>query len=304
MDRTALLTGATGYVGTHLTRRLIGAGWTVHALVRPTSRALPVAEAGAHVHAVDERGVWEAVSGARPDVVIHLASEFQREDTPAAAERLVATNVLFATGLVEAALAAGCTRFVNTGTFWQHCNTAGYEPVDLYAATKQAFEDLLLYYHKVRGLSCVTLKLYDNYGPADPRRKIVNLLIDSCLSGVRLHLSPGEQTLDLTHIDDVADAFMAAADFVAVAPAPVWDVGFVSGERMKLKDLVSAVRKAAGTSARCSIMLGSRQYRCREIMEPVAGPAGAALRGWTPRLRLAESLPSLIAGWSSAADRP
>jgi nucleoside-diphosphate-sugar epimerase len=196
---------------------------------------------------------------------------------------------------VEAALAAGCTRFVNTGTYWQHCNSAGYEPVDLYAATKQAFEDLLLYYHRVRGLSCVTLKLYDNYGPEDPRRKIVNLLIDSCLGGAPLDLSPGEQILDLTHIEDVTDAFMATADFVGAAPAPIWDIGFVSGERMRLKDLVAAVQAACGSPAPSPIALGKRPYRTREIMEPVAGPAGAALAGWTPRRRLAESLPSLIA---------
>ena len=292
MNRRALLTGATGYLGSRLVPRLIAAGWTVHALVRPSSRAAPLSEAGASIHVNNAAGLKEAA--AQADVIIHLASEFQREETAQAAERLVEGNIMFPTRLVEAALAAGCTRFVNTGTFWQHCDGAGYAPMDLYAATKQAFEDLLRHYHTARGLSCATLKLFDNYGPDDPRRKIVNLLIDAGVGGAPLDLSPGEQLLDLSHVDDVADAFVAAAEHLVAAPEPVWDVGFVPGERMTLKALVGAVGGAFGSGAPFPVTLGSRPYRAREIMEPIAGTPGAALAGWAPRRRLEESLPALI----------
>jgi nucleoside-diphosphate-sugar epimerase len=163
--------------------------------VRPTSSAGALIAAGAatHIHDGSYQSLHAAAITARPDIVFHLASELQRDQSPVASERLLASNILFGTQLAEAALAAGCTRFVNTGTFWQHFGGEGYDPVDLYAATKQAFQDLLLFYHKARGLSCVTLKPYDNYGPDDFRRKIINLLIDAHRVGAALDCPPANR---------------------------------------------------------------------------------------------------------------
>jgi nucleoside-diphosphate-sugar epimerase len=217
----------------------------------------------------------------------------QRAADAAESERLLAANVLFPAQLVEAMLAAGSTRLVNTGTFWQHYAAERYRPVDFYAATKQAFEDLLAYYHDAFALSCVTLKLYETYGPADPRQKLINLLIDAGLNRLPLDLSPGDQILDLTHVDDVAAAFEAAAHHLLASTAPAFHAALVSGERMSLKALVASVGEQFDDGLQVSF--GARPYRPREVMQPITASPSPALGLWTAKRRLREALPEMIA---------
>ena len=69
----------------------------------------------------------------------------------------MSSNITFGTQLVEAMVANGCYQFVNTGTSWQHYENDEYNPVNLYAATKQAFEDILRYYVETSALRVITL---------------------------------------------------------------------------------------------------------------------------------------------------
>ena len=294
MKRSALVTGASGYVGGFLARRLAEAGWAVHAVVRPSSAAGGALEACAarHVYDGSYASLAAALKAARPDAVFHLAAEYHLGDSPEAAERLVASNVLFTVQLAEAMLAAGSSRLVYAGTFWQHYGQAAYCPVDLYGATKQAAEDLLLAYREGRGLSCVTLTLFDNYGPADPRPKLLNLLIGAALSGEELGVSPGDQLLDLSHVEDVAEAFMAAGDYLLEGGGPAWEKGFVGGERMTVKGLVELVGSTLDTPLRARF--GARPYHPREIMVPIEPAPSPALTGWSRRRSLAETLPEMM----------
>jgi nucleoside-diphosphate-sugar epimerase len=290
-----MLTGATGFVGGALASRLAQEGWSVHAMVRASSEWRPLEKAGINCHVYDGSydSLERAADMARPQILFHLAAQLQTSATPQGAETLLDANVRFPMLLVEAVVAKSCLRMVNTGTFWQTYNGEAYNPLDLYAATKQAFEDLLRYYHEVRGLSCVNLRLHDNYGPGDPRLKIMNLLIRAGKEGTPLPLSPGEQILDLTHVDDLVDAFVAAGNYLLAAGEPKWETTAVSGERMSLKEIVALVSSAFG--GRLPAVLGARSYREREMMKPLDAPPGAALSGWTRRRSLEETLPALIA---------
>ena len=181
--RRALVTGATGYIGGHLARHLAAHGWEVHALVRPSSAGGGLAAAGARVHEHDgttER-MAEIVGAAAPDVVFHLASLFMAEHRTADVTGLVEANLLLGTQLAEGMRLHGRTRLVNTGTVWQHYGDAEYDPTSLYAATKQAYVTLLKYYVEAAGLRVTTLELFDSYGPADPRPKLMGALTRAAL---------------------------------------------------------------------------------------------------------------------------
>jgi nucleoside-diphosphate-sugar epimerase len=118
----------------------------------------------------------EIVKRSNPDVVFHLASLFLSQHRPENVEPLIQSNLLFSTQLVEAMVNNGCKLLVNTGTSWQHFEDAHYSPVNLYAATKQAFEVILDYYVEAKGLALISLALFDTYGPGDPRPKLFSLL--------------------------------------------------------------------------------------------------------------------------------
>jgi nucleoside-diphosphate-sugar epimerase len=283
MSRSALVTGVTGFIGGKLAERLLRDGWTVHALLRESSSEEGLPEGlRLHRHDGSVEGLTQIVRAAAPEIVFHLASLYLADHRPDQVDALIESNVGFPAQLAEAMTAAGAARLVNTGTAWQHYRTDGYNPVNLYAATKQACMDLLRYYHDARGLSVITLKLFDTYGEGDKRRKLVQLLIDAALSGEPLGMSPGEQIVDLTHVDDVVEAFVVAAQRLAGAPQPLWESFFLTGERFRVRDLASVVGASAGRSM--NIEFGAREYRAREVMAPV--DAADTLPGWERRTEL------------------
>jgi nucleoside-diphosphate-sugar epimerase len=179
----ALITGATGFIGGRLARRLSADGWEVHGLVRrppgdPAVRAFS-ATGSAHYHDGSMESLTRLVAVARPTVVFHLAARFVADHRPNDIAPLVQDNVLFGAQLLEAMRLAGVTKFVNGGSAWQHFRNAEYSPVGLYAATKKAFEDVLQYYVEAQGMRAVTLELAEAYGPGDQRRKLIPLMLDA-----------------------------------------------------------------------------------------------------------------------------
>jgi nucleoside-diphosphate-sugar epimerase len=275
--RRALLTGSTGFVGSHLTPRLVSAGWVVHRLLRAgLEEARPIQGVRDHLWDGSTDAALAILADARPDVVVHLASLFLAEHAAKDLEALVSANVLAGLQVVEAATAAGCRGFVNAGTSWQHFQGAEYDPVCLYAATKQAFEDLLAYYVGARGLRAMTLKLFDTYGPGDRRPKLFAALRRAARSGETLAMSPGEQLLDLAYIDDVTRAFVTAAEVVSEGGESGHRMYAVpSGERHTLKEVVALYEDVTGLHVAAD--WGGRAYRGREVMTPWEGPS---LPGW------------------------
>jgi nucleoside-diphosphate-sugar epimerase len=287
---SALLTGATGYIGSSLARTLSAQHWETHALTRISSdvSALQRAVPGVRVHRYD--GSYEsavaAVGDAKPDVVFHLAAQTQSDHAPGDVEPMIRSNLVFGSHVVEAMTTHGCRAFVNTGTFWQHYENRDYAPVCLYAATKQAFECVLQYYVEARGLAALTLVLYDTYGPHDPRSKLMNLLPRTGGDGGTLGLSPGEQMIDLVYVDDVVDAYMRAAELLRDAPPGHRRYAVSSGAPLPLREMVKLYEEATGF--RPAVEWGARPYREREVMAPWT--RGETLPGWRPRVGLAEGI--------------
>jgi nucleoside-diphosphate-sugar epimerase len=291
--RRVLVTGATGFIGSHLVRRLAADGCDVHALVRAGSDARRVPPAGvvtAHVADGDTERLVDLVAELRPAAVFHLAAYFVAEHRAPDVAPLVASNVLLTAQLAEAASAAGGPAFINTGTSWQHYRDAPYMPVALYAATKQAAEDVLAFYADATPLRVVTLRLFDTYGPADPRPKLLAALRRAA-AGETLRMSPGEQLIDLVHVDDVVDAYVAAwahADRTPGAAAEAFAVS--SGAPLPLRDLAGLFGRVAGRPL--AIEWGGRAYRAREVMVPWS--AGTPVPGWRPRVGLEDGLRRLL----------
>jgi len=211
--------------------------------------------------------VIDIVDTARPDLVFHLASVFVAEHQARDIRGLVEANVLFGAQILEAMARHHIPYLVNTGTSWQHFLNQPYNPVNLYAATKQAFEDILRFYVQSGTLTAITLKLFDTYGAGDPRRKLFALLREAARSQQPLAMSPGEQFINLVHVDDVARAFLVAADRLfsgLVAGHAVYAVS--SGNPIRLRELVALYERVGGVPIH--VDWGKRPYRQREVMEP------------------------------------
>lgn len=293
----ALITGATGYIGSKLAERLVREGWEVFYLLRQGGRPAPerllqIARPLEYDGSI--QSLVSAVGARIPDVVFHLASLFVAEHRSDQVTDLINSNLLFSTQLAEACARAGVKRFINTGTSWQHYRETGYDPVCLYAATKQAFEDILDYYADAFGMRVVTLKIFDTYGSDDPRPKIVNLLARVARSGESLDMSPGEQRMELVHIDDVTRAFAQCGRELAETAAPEQGhlrYALSANERLSLRELAQRFARLSGAEA-LPINFGGRSYRQREVMEPWNG--GVRLPGWSPAVGLDQGLAGLL----------
>jgi nucleoside-diphosphate-sugar epimerase len=99
---------------------------------------------------------------------------------------------------------------IKTGTFWQFYQSNGYNPVCLYAASKQAFQTLCEYYVQAHVFRLLHLYLFDTYGPGDTCRKLIHLVAGHAGKSEVLPMSPGEQRVNLLHISDVVNGFEAA----------------------------------------------------------------------------------------------
>lgn len=271
VSKKALVTGATGFVGSHLARRLVKDGWKVTAISRSSSDRKLVCDIESSVRFYEYDGKIESMQmileDARPEIIFHLASTFLSEHQSQDIDSLIQSNITFGTHLVEAAIAIGCSQFINAGTAWQHFNNERYSPVNLYAATKQAFEDILKYYVEVCGLKVIILKLFDTYGPDDPRPKLVNLLKRAAGTGETLCMSPGEQLIDLVHVDDVVNAFCVAEKIISeIDIGVVKEYGVMSDSPITLKEVVLKFEKEIGKNLK--VDWGCRPYRVREMMIP------------------------------------
>jgi len=286
--RTALITGATGFVGTHLVSRLLAEHWDVHIVVRPQVHAQALGRmVGIHEYDGHIDSLLTAMAESQPDVVFHVASFFTANHGPSDVEPMIESNILFGAHLLEAMWVYGIKNLVNVGSYWQHYNDSDYDPACLYAATKQAFEALLTYYANARNISAITLKLFDTYGPNDPRPKLLQLLYSAAIEGRRLEMSPGEQQLSFVYVDDVIDAFMIAADRMShglVAGIEAYTVD--ANVPLRLRDLVETFSKVTGRNL--DVEWGAQPYRPRQVMVPYS--RGIRLPGWSPKVSFEEGL--------------
>lgn len=291
----ALITGATGYIGSNLARRLINENNDVHIIIRSSSKLHLIKDIAdeliIHMHDGTTEGMIKIVEKAKPELVFHLASKFIATHQTDDIDTLISSNILFGIQLVEAMSKNNIKYLINTGTAWQHYKNNLYNPVCLYAATKKAFEDILKYYTEADGLRVITLELFDTYGPEDPRPKIMNLLYGLTKSKQELLMSHGEQYIDLVYIDDVVEAFLRVGKIIK-NKSDINQESYVvsSGNPIKLKDLVQIFEKVS--AKKLNIKWGGRPYRNREVM--FTWDKGKVLDGWVPRINIEDGICKIL----------
>jgi nucleoside-diphosphate-sugar epimerase len=288
-----LVTGASGYIGHHLTKRLVEEGETVTAILRPSSQPDRIRALGGGVRIyVDDGtpdGLAEAFDGGPIETVFHLAAHRPgggKDDRDATLE----TNVDFSTRLWHAARQNNCKAFVNTGSYWQFDAAGNPAANSIYAETKQTFQDFLDAHSGDGGPAAVTLVLFDVYGPGDWRGGVM-AAFSRAAKGQPIDMSGGEQVLDMVHVSDVVDGFMTATALLkrgGIGPAHrSYFLG--SGHRASLKDIAAVFRAACGRPL--SLNWGTLDYRTNQVFQPC--PAQPALPEWNPARSLDAGLAEL-----------
>ena len=284
-----LITGATGFIGGRLAQFLHQNRHQVTALVRPSSQYSNISSIPCHFYDGTYQSIAALFQKQTFDIVIHLAS-MATHDCPAdKMESMIAVNITLGSFLLEAMRYYQCPFFINTSTYAKYYNGYKYKPISFYAATKKAFEDIIEFYTMDRTIRAISLTLYDVYGDHDDRHKLINQLVKSSPSQPPIAVSPGEQKLQMTFIDDVVNAYLQAMTLLPNIPDHHMIYGVYGEERHTLKDIVALIENLTGRTM--PVAWGKNPYYPFQIMDPYFGEK---LPHWEAKVSLKEGLSIIL----------
>jgi NAD dependent epimerase/dehydratase len=306
---TVLVTGAGGFIGSHLVAALLQRVQRVRAFVRySSSGGIGFLDAlGQHGERLeiftgdirDAQAVRRAVAGCRR--IYHLAALIGIPYSYVAPDAYVAVNLQGTLHVLEAAREAGVERVVVTSTSEVY-GTAQYTPIDEahplsaqspYAATKVGADQLALSYHRSFGLPVTVVRPFNTYGPRQSTRAVIPTIIAQTLAADAIRLGNLDPVRDLVFVADTVAGFLALAD----APAGIGRISnLASGSGVSVGELVERVAMIVGRR----LPVVATEERRRPAASEVQWLIGSArqaheLCGWQPRTSLDDGLRQTVA---------
>jgi nucleoside-diphosphate-sugar epimerase len=256
--KTALITGGTGFLGSHIARRLVRDGFEVHLLCRPQSNfwrletLLP--QVHRHVGALEDLdGLRDIANRVRPEVIFHLASATVVAGSAAAAGPLVTANLLGTVNLLDACATIDYRAMVIAGDSFEYA--ASFEPLEesnhtppdsLHGITKLAATLYAQSIASAHGRRIVILRLFSTYGPNDNPRRFIPRVVTAGLTGAPLTLSRRSIARDWVYVDDMVALFVEASQRAPQKPGRVFNAG--SGISTDLGTIVDTVLQLTGST--------------------------------------------------------
>jgi dTDP-glucose 4,6-dehydratase len=305
MQRRALVTGAGGFIGSHLVEALVRRGDAVRALVRYNARGdrgaleqLP-AEVLSQVEVVagdltDPFFTRGLVRGC--DVAFHLASLIAIPYSYQCASQVFSNNLLSTLHVAQACLDAGGARMIHTSTSEVY-GTAQFVPIteahplvgqSPYAASKIAADQCVESFVRSFGLRAVTVRPFNTYGPRQSTRAVLPTILTQVLAGRSLHLGKLTPTRDLVNVADTVRGFMLAAER---DEALGQTVQLATGREISVGELAALCMRVLGTT----VEIVSAEERLRpaasEVERLLGDPSrAAALLGWRAEVSLEDGV--------------
>jgi NAD dependent epimerase/dehydratase len=309
-QRRVLVTGAGGFIGSHLVEALVGDGAKVRAFVHYNGRddrgnltelAPPVLDAVEVVagEVQDPFSVARAVSGC--EIVFHLAALIGIPYSYLAPKSYVDTNVLGTLNVLEAALRAGVERVVHTSTSETY-GTAQYTPIDErhplqgqspYSASKIGADKIAESYFRSMDLAVATLRPFNTFGPRQSLRAVIPTIIAQALTSSEIKLGSLDPVRDFTYVTDTARAFIA----VATSPSTVGEtLNSGTGSGIAIGELARVILDRVGVEG--EIVQDAQRVRpeMSEVFELVCDASRLReLTGWAPTVDLDDGIEHTIA---------
>lgn len=282
------LTGATGFIGSHVARQLVRAGHEVHALTRPGSRRWRIADIESSLQFVegDLLSPSLVVPAGSFDLCIHLAwyvEPGQYLHSPLNAQYVRASL----------ALAKQFPRFVAAGTCFEYALTGAPLSETSPTAPRTPYAQAKLELFRALPASATWVRFFYQYGPGEDARRLVPVVIHALLRGQEVPLVPGERARDYLHVADVASAVCAVA-----ASGLSGAVNIGSGQRTTVRDIAGTIGRLLGRSE--LLQFGALPYRPDEPLDIVADNTKLLSTGWRPQFSLESGLRDTIEWWRQA----
>lgn len=182
MKKNILITGASGFVGSHVLDDCLKNNFNVHAIFRHSKKNVSFAKKyKKQIFPIFYNNIYEIknkLTNCKIDYVIHCATHYIKKHDHNDIENIIKSNVLFSTILLDAVVNIKIKKFINLGTVWQHFNDTKNLAFNLYAATKQSFECIFNYYkNQYTKIKFYNILLTDTFGTNDKRKKLIPILL-------------------------------------------------------------------------------------------------------------------------------
>ena len=292
--KTAIITGATSYLGIELVVRLVREGVRVHVIIRTDSDVarliLRSPSIDIHTHDGTQNSLQNIFSIVRPDTVFHLASKYVREEEPEDIKALISSNITFGCQVLEAAGNSSVRNVINTGSYFQF-NDGGKPPINLYGVTKNLFTKILDYYTSSKKFSSTSLIIYDVYGPRDWRTKLFSSITKAINNNLVLSIPKNEVFLYPVYYTDVINCYLLAANKLTNEPESISGRCFAIRDQNpnKISEIITIFEKVSGK--KILIKRGDWPKPAKEIENIWYGET---LPGWQPNHSLLNGIKSML----------
>lgn len=288
-----LVTGATGFLGSHLTKSLVKEGHEVIILKRSFSDTWRISDVYSKLTAydLDKTSLEHVFTNSGPiKAIIHTATMYDRKDENSA--NLLYTNVYFPMSLLEIAFARGTQLFINTDTFSAGGDLKGTSLIGYNLSKYQLLQWLKIYSQKQK-ITAVNVRLEHPYGPKDNQDKFIPYIIKSCQTNEpELNLTLGEQKRDFIYIDDVVSAFCLLVKQDISKFEWYRDFQLGRGQSVTIRHLVELIHKK--TNSETLLNFGAIGYRENEIMDSKANIQALKELGWESKISLEEGIEKIL----------
>lgn len=286
---TVVITGTTGFLGSHLAKKFIQEGYEVIGLHRSQSNFWRFSEEKQKIEwfNLEEKSIADLFNSLKIDTVFHTACSYGRNGM--GMKELFESNFQFGIDVLQASINSGVKTFINSDTLLP-------KNVNPYSLSKSLFVEALEFFSS--NIQVVNIKLEHMYGPLDDKTKFVPWLISTLISGEGdVLLTSGIQKRDFIYIDDVIAGFYQAflkkeelSDFS--------NFDLCSGKFVRVRDFVellaNKIEEKFGKNVSKNLVFGARDYRSNDVMEPQLSGMNLSEIGWKPKFSLELGIDNIL----------